>query len=150
MKNNKGVTLTSVIIYIIGLAIIIGIIANLTSFFYKNIDVSEINNDTITQYTKFSSIFITEINKENNYVIDCKTIDTNEQKTSYIIFSTGNQYTFKNNSIYKNKIKICENIDFCDFSYIFEDSIYKIKVDFKTKSIDMTGDNAIIYNLKTI
>lgn len=150
MKNNKGVTLTSVIIYIIGLAITIGIIANLTSFFYKNIDVSEINNDTVTQYTKFSSIFITEINTENNYVIDCKTSNINEEKTSYIIFATGNQYTFKNNAIYKNKIKICQNIDDCDFSYVFEDSIYKIKVDFKTKSIDMTGNDAIIYNLKTI
>lgn len=147
MKNNRGVTLTSVIIYIIGMAIVIGIISTLTSFFYKNIDISAINDDSGTQYTKFSSIFLEEINKENNYVIDCKTIVENDKKTSYIIFSDGNQYTFKNNSIYKNKIKICQNIDDCDFSYSFVDSTYKIKVNFKTKSIDMTGDNAVIYNL---
>lgn len=147
MKNNRGVTLTSLIIYIIGMAIVIGVISTLTSFFYKNIDVSKINDDSGTQYTKFSSVFLEEINKENNYVIDCKTVVENDKKTSYIIFSTGNQYTFKNNSIYKNKIKICQNIDDCDFSYSFIDSIYKIKVNFKTKSIDMTGDNAVIYNL---
>lgn len=147
MKNNSGVTLTSVIIYIIGMAIVIGVISTLTSFFYKNIDISEINDDSTTQYTKFSSIFLEETNKENNYVIDCKTVVENDKKTSYIIFSTGNQYTFKNNSIYKNKIKICQNIDDCDFSYSFVDSIYKIKVNFKNKSIDMTGDNAVIYNL---
>ena len=147
MKNNRGVTLTSILIYVIGMAIVIGIISSLTSFFYKNIDVSEINDDSATQYTKFSSIFLEEINKENNAVIDCKTTTENGEKISYIIFYTGNQYTFKNNSIYKNKIKICQNIDDCDFSYSFVDSIYKIKVNFKTKTIDMTGDNAVVYNL---
>lgn len=147
MENNRGITLTSLIIYVIGMAIIIGVISALTTYFYKNIDVSEINDDSTTQYTKFSSIFLEETNKENNYVVDCKTVVENEQKTSYIIFATGNQYTFKNNAIYKNKIKICQNIDDCDFSYTFVDSVYKIKVDFKTKNIDMTGDNAVTYNL---
>lgn len=147
MKNNRGITLTSLIIYIIGMAIIIGVISTLTTFFYKNIDISEINDDSTTQYTKFSSIFLEETNKENNYVVDCKTVVENEQKISYIIFSAGNQYTFKNNAIYKNKIKICQNIEDCDFSYSFVDSVYKIKVNFKTKNIDMTGDNAVIYNL---
>lgn len=147
MKNNRGVTLTSIIIFVIGLAITIGTVASLTSFFYKNIDISAIEDNTAIQYTKFSSIFLSEIKNENNSVIDCKTIIENEEKISYIIFATGNQYTFKNNCIYKNKIKICENIEDCDFSYSFVDSIYKIKVNFKTTSIDMTGDNAVTYNL---
>lgn len=148
MKNNKGVTLTSVIIYVIGMAIVIGTISTLTSFFYNNIEISEINDDSASQYTKFSSIFLEEINKENNSIIDCKTITENNEKVSYIIFYTGNQYTFKNNSIYKNKNKICQNIEDCDFSYSFEDSVYKIKVNFKTKTIDMTGNSAVVYNLK--
>lgn len=149
MKNNRGITLTSLIIYLIGMVIVIGIIATLTSFFYKNINIQDIYYDTTTQYTKFSSIFSDEINTENNFVIDCKTSMDNGIKISYIIFSSGNQYTFnsENNSIYKNKIKICENVDDCDFSYSFIDSKYSIKVSFKDKSIDMTGDNAIVYNL---
>ena len=149
MKNNKGITLTSLIIYLIGMTIVVGTIATLTSFFYKNINVEDINDDTSTQYTKFSSIFSDEINIENNAVIDCKTSMENGIKISYIIFSSGNQYTFnsENNSIYKNKIKICEKVDDCDFSYLFVDSKYAIKVNFKTKSIDMTGDNAVLYSL---
>lgn len=148
MKNNKGITLTSLIIYVIGMTIVVGIIATLTSFFYKNIDIENINNDTIAEYTKFTSVFTNEINQENNRVIDCKTTE-NEQKISYIIFSSGNQYTFQssNKSIYKNKIKICENIEDCDFIYNFVDSKYKITVNFKTKDIDMTGNNAMTYTL---
>ena len=66
---------------------------------------------------------------------------------SYIVFSSGNQYTFMNNSIYKNNIKICKNIQDCDFSYIYNYPNYKITVNFKTETIDMTGTNAITYKL---
>lgn len=145
MKKNKGITLTSLIIYVIGMTIMVATIATLTSFFYKNIDIGEITSDT-TQYTKFSSILSEEINTQHNSVIDCKALTDG---VSYIIFSSGNQYTFNENSksIYKNNVKICDNIEICDFSYTFIDSKYKIKVNFKTESIDMSGDNAIVYNL---
>lgn len=149
MKNNNGITMTSLIIYVIAILIVLGTMANLTSFFYKNIDIEEMQDDSSTQYTKFSSIFSEEINNENNYVIDSKTLIQDNIKQSYIIFSSGNQYTFisENNCIYKNEIKICENIEDCDFSYFLKDSKYIIKVNFKTKTIDMTGDNAINYSL---
>lgn len=145
MKSNKGITLISLITYIIGLTIVLALIATLTSFFYKNISVKDINSDT-TQYTKFSSIFLEETSNKKNYVIDCKSVTDG---VSYIIFSSGNQYTFDENSrtIYKNNIKICDNVEICDFSYTFVDSTYKIKVNFKTSNIEMLGDNAIIYNL---
>lgn len=148
MKNNKGITLISLIIYVIAMTIVIGIIATLTSFFYKNINIEDINNDT-TQFTKFSSIFLDEINKEKNIIIDCKTSLQNGLKVSYIVFSSGNQYTFKseNNCIYKNKIKICNNINDCDFSYLLIDSKYEIKVNFRTEDINMTGENAMVYTI---
>jgi len=57
MRNNKGVTLTSLIIYVIGMVIVVGIISTLTSFFYKNINIEGISDNGSTQYTKFSSIF---------------------------------------------------------------------------------------------
>ena len=146
MNNNKGITLISLMIYVIGMTIILGIIATITSFFYNNVNIEDLNEDTTTQYTKFSSIFLEEINTENNKVIECKTLVENDEQINYIIFSSGNQYTFnsKSKSIYKNKIKICKNIDNCEFSYTFGDSKYKIKVKFKAKNID----NEIEYILK--
>ena len=150
MKNNKGITLTSLIIYVIGMVIVVATISTLTSYFYKNINIEAISDDSATQYTKFSSIFLDEINKTSNTVIDCQTLQEDENKISYIIFSSGNQYTYKseNNSIYKNKIKICSNIDNCDFSYTFGDSKYSVKVNLKTGNIDMKGENAITYIMK--
>ena len=146
MKNNRGITLTSLIIYVIGMVIVVSLIATLTTFFYKNVNVDNISKDT-TQYTKFSNLFLDEINKKDNDIVECK---TTEQKISYIIFSDGNQYTYKaeNKSVYKNKIKICKDVEECEFSYIYVDSIYQIKINFKTSSVNMTGDNAISYNMK--
>ena len=73
MKNNRGITLTSVIIYVIGLIVVVGTISTITTYFYKNIKVDEINDDSNTQYTQFSSVFLKEINKEGNYVVETKT-----------------------------------------------------------------------------
>lgn len=148
MKSNSGITLTSLIIYVIGMVIVVSIISTLTAFFYKNIDIAGIDNTT-SQYTKFSSIFLDEINRENNKVVECKTFLEDDNKISYIVFSSGNQYTFKseNCSVYRNRIKICENVEDCEFTCWFIDSDFRVKVDFKTKNIDMSGDNAIIYNL---
>lgn len=149
IRNTNGITLTSVIIYVIGMVLVVGIISTLTSFFYKNVNIEDINNET-AQYTKFSSIFLDEINGENNYVIDCKSIDELEGNVSYIIFATGNQYTFmkENNTVYKNQIKICEGVQTCDFSYKFINSEYVIKIDFKTDNMDRTGEKALKYTLK--
>lgn len=130
MKNEKGITLTSLIIYVIGMIVVLATIANLTSFFYKNINIEDANYDSTTQYTKFSSLFLEETNNKDNYIIDCK--------SNYIIFASGNQYTYtnENNCIYKNNIKICENVEDCNFSCTFVDSKYQIKVKFKTSIID--------------
>lgn len=148
VKNNKGITLTSLIIYIIGMTIAVALISTLMSFFTKNIKLGDINNDT-TQYTKFSSVFSDEINNKNNIIVDCQTSGSGNGKVSYIVFSSGNQYTFmgKNNAIYKNNIKICKDVEDCDFTYKFIDSKYAITVNFKTNNIDLTGTDAITYNL---
>lgn len=153
MKSNKGITLTSLIVYVIGMTIMVATIATLTSFFYKNIDVEDLNSDT-NQYTKFTSVLSKEINRKDNSIIDCKQLkddndDNDDIIVSYIIFSSGNQFTFnrESHSIYKNNVKICDNVDMCVFSYEYTDSKYKIKVSLKTTNIDKTGENAIEYIL---
>lgn len=150
MKSEKAITLTSLIIYVIGMVITIGTISTITTFFYKNINVNSESTKTTTQYTKLSSIFVEEINRKENNVVESKTYSDNQKEISYIIFSSGNQYTFKeeNNSIYKNNIKICENVDQCQFSHEYKDSQYIIKVNLKIGNLDKTGENAIIYNIK--
>ena len=59
-KNQKGITLVSLMVYLIGLIAIIGIVAVLTSFYSKNVatmnDTSEVNSE----FNKFDAKMIQE------------------------------------------------------------------------------------------
>ncbi len=109
MRSQKGITLTSLIIYIIVMLITISIISVFSSFFYKNVD--EIGNkvEPSAEITRFNSFFVSDINKTtNSKVLECyKSQDLSE---SYVILEDGTQYTYKHGGIYRGKVKICDNI----------------------------------------
>lgn len=108
MKSNSGLTITSIIIYVIAMVIVIGIVATITSFFYSNINNTNESSNNISEITKFHMYFLEETTKQDNQI--AKIGDTS------ISFTTGNAFTFQDNSIYFNYIKICENIDNVQFS----------------------------------
>lgn len=115
MKSERGVTITSVLIYIIALTAVVFIVGRITTYFYKNMNTVTGNAVANAEYTKFNSYFTDEINIEGNRVVEC---DLTDEGNSYIIFSvSGNQYTFQNNSIYRNKTKISDDVEDCTFGY---------------------------------
>jgi len=102
MKSCRGVTTTSLIIYVIAMLMVIGIIATINSFFYTNVMNLEDSSANISEITKFNMYFLQEVKNDNNTIVNL-----NENS---IVFSTGNAFTFQDNSIYYNNIRICENI----------------------------------------
>ena len=108
MNSSRGVTTTNLIIYVIAMLIVIGIIANITSFFYTNVTNLEDNSSNVSEITKFNMYFLQEVKNSNNDIIT-----VNE---SSITFLTGNTFTFQDNSIYMNSSKISENIKDLKFS----------------------------------
>lgn len=142
MKSEKGITLTSLIAYIIGMVLIISIMSVLTTNFYKNVNniIMEINPST--EFTKFSSYFSSEVNKYNIKVLECK--ETSAQ--NYIVFDNGIQYTYipDNKSIYHNQIKICRGVEFCVFTNHIENGKDVIKI--KMKIGEKEYNNSYILN----
>ena len=149
MKKEKGVTLISVIVYVIGLLIVVGVISTLTGFFYKNVNINTDNTEITKQFTKFNSYFTSEINEKDIYVLEVKTSGETPTTTSYIAFSNGVTYTFseENKSIYRNQVKICTNVDRCLFSYDFIEQKYIVYVDLKIGNLERTGNNILTYTL---
>lgn len=115
MQTEKGITLISITIYVIVMLIIVSVMTVLTSYFYKNIDIRSVSADLNQQYTKFNAYFTQEVNKKGNQLLE---INSKDDQQSYMIFSSGNQYTYipKNQGIYKNQVKIAQNITGCTFS----------------------------------
>lgn len=122
MKNNKGITLTSLIIYVLVLLIVVTIVANITSFFYSNIVNAKENSQNIATITKFNMYFTKDVKKIGNRVV------STGQNGKYIKFTSGNTYTFQNNAIYFNNIKICDNVTNAQFgiSLVNDDTIVSV------------------------
>lgn len=132
MKSNKGITLTSLVIYVIAMSIVVATLGTLTSYFYNNVDELDADTNSAMTYTEFNTYFSKEINTKENYPL----LITSE----YIVFSkTGNQYTFKNKSIYQNQVKICSNIEYCTFEVSKTDESTEI-VDLVKVYIKTAGD----------
>lgn len=110
MKSEKGITLMVLMIYVIVLCFVIGILATVSSFFYSNTSYLVENSEAISEYNKFNMYFIEDV--KNNKDID-------EITDHRIVFSDGTTYTYKknpDNSIYRNKVKICSDVAYCSFS----------------------------------
>ncbi len=108
MRRDAGLTTTSIIIYVIAMLMVIGIIASITSFFYSNVNNVSENSNNLSEITKFHMYFLEETTKEDNSIY--------EIKDNSITFATGNTFTFQNNSIYFNHIKICEKVSNLQFA----------------------------------
>lgn len=130
MKSEKGVTLTSLIIYVIAMSIIIATVATITNYYYGNIKGLSKRTEVSKEYTKFSSYLINEINEKNNHVLT-EMLDSNKEK---IIFSNGNQFLYTNNAIYFNKIKICKDVTSCQFEYDESNNKIKVTIQFNGKT----------------
>ena len=134
MQTEKGVTLISVTIYIIVMLIIVAVISVLTSYFYTNIDINSANENLNQQYTKFNSYFIQEVNKKGNELLEIGETENSSGNgiQKYIIFSSGNQYTYipENQSVYRNRAKIAKGIKQCEFKLDVENYKNVIKVTF--------------------
>ncbi len=108
MKSNRGVTTTSLIIYVIAMTIVIGIIATINSFFYSNVMNLEDGSSNIAELTKFNMYFLEDTKKSNNDIV--------KLSNNSITFSSGNTFTFQDNAIYLNNIRICEDVQNLQFS----------------------------------
>ena len=62
MNSNKGITLISLIVYIIVLLIVIGMISTFTKYFYKNADEIVISNNSSENYSRFITYLTDDVN----------------------------------------------------------------------------------------
>jgi len=66
MKANKGITLISLITYVIILSIVIGTSSILIRYFYINTEETVISKKTADQYSRFITYLTDDINSRKN------------------------------------------------------------------------------------
>lgn len=132
MKSQKGITLISLTIYVIVMAIVIGVIAIVTGVFFKSLQQSNFYTDPIAEYTAFNSFFSEEVNHSGLKILNCE--------DNYVAFDNGIVYTFseENQGIYRNQVKICKDIEECTFSETIKNGKQVVEVRIKAGSQDRT------------
>lgn len=109
MRSNKGITLTSLIIYIIVFSIVIGTVSMITGMFTSNFDYAIIESTSHEQYTRFTTYLTDDLNSIN---LDEVTV---KQPLEYIQITfkdgTRHQYVFEERNIYYKSIKEDGNIE---------------------------------------
>ena len=66
MKSNKGITIITLIIYVIALTVVIGTASMLMRYFYRNADETLISKDSTSQYSRFLAYITDDINSRQN------------------------------------------------------------------------------------
>ena len=159
MKSQKGVTLMSLLIYVVGFLMVAGIIGGVTTFFYSNYSFLDEKVSVSSEYNKLNLCFVEETNKKDNtvfsiypeflsgasstdsteYYILPKIETTCKSKFNvFIVFSDENFIGWKKNEkiIYYNQNVLCNNVD--DFKinkeYKNGKEIISVFVKFDTKS----------------
>ena len=148
MKSERGITLISITIYVIVMTLLVALISIITNYFYKNVNISSKQEEINNQYTKFVSYFSEEVNNPENKILEVKTENgETDNKISYIIFSSGNQYTFvkQNKAIYQGKVKIASFIKDCDF-ILENETTLKVNITFEGEELDIVRMNT--FNMK--
>lgn len=117
MKSNKGVTFTSLIIYILGLITIVGIIGSFSGYFFNNVNTMILKNTTEEQYSKILSYLTKDINdkhitevKANANEIDCLIIKFEDGMEHQYINKEGCIYYINVDENNKVKIVLCNNV----------------------------------------
>lgn len=123
--NARGITLTSLVIYMTIMFVILALIMRVTTYYTNNIkDVADITFET--EFEKFNMYMLQETKKSDNRVIGIA--------NNSITFSDGNTLSFQDENldgegeIYFNDIKICEFVNECSFTVINDNQTSKTSV----------------------
>ncbi len=152
MSKERGITTTTVIVYVIAVIIAIGTLATISTYSYRQINKTLAKNSDAKSYTTFMSFFIQDIQTKNNSVNgtseQVQKEDGTEYTSSQINFANGNEYVYsaKDKIIYRNYVKVCEGVDYCKFyTQQVSNGMTMVKIDFKIGDFQKMGQDALTF-----
>lgn len=110
MREEKGISLISLVVYIIGMIVVMAVVGTLLSFYNNNVVSMNDTADVNMELNKFIAKMIEETKEAGNQVMDIS------DKT--VRFKSGNTYTYGDNRIYENTIVVSNYVK--DFSVNLE------------------------------
>lgn len=108
MKSERGITLTSLVIYVIVLTILVSGLSLLSGFFFSNMSLIKDQDQYAPEFNKFAMFFIGDVKNNKSATV------TDTQ----VVFEDGTKYEYKESekAIYRNDKKIAKKIQSIKFT----------------------------------
>ncbi len=128
MKNEKGITLITLILYVILMTFVVALISAVSSSFYASVNEFDHESESAVAFSKFNMYFVNDIKRDDVSIV--------ENTDTYIVLSypaeDGNteevvEYSVQNRALYRNKVKICDDVEEISIS-VKEDKIIEINI----------------------
>jgi len=146
MKSNRGVTLTSLIVYIIVFTIVIGTVATLSGYFTSNTDEVVITTNSSEQYTRLTTYLSNDLNSINYSNIN---VGQDNIEVTFVDGSS-HQYVYNNNIIYyisKQEVQVDKTITLCkevtNYSFTIDEENKKLKISITIDGITYQNNYSI-------
>ena len=141
MRKNQGITLTSLVVYIISLLVLVGTMATLTKYFYKNLDEVTIENKVSAEYIEFTNYLTNDTNSQNIENVFLRE-DGKKVTIKFTDFSA-HRYQIEEGSIYYveikdneliKKIRICRDVDDENSNFSLSNNILQTNIKFNNEN----------------
>jgi len=146
MKSNKGITLISLIIYIIVFMIVITTVATISGYFTKNTDDVVISANSSEQYTRLTTYLTNDLNSINYKSINIR----GDYIDITFLDNSSHQYVFNNNKIYyisykdreiDKELTLCNQVT--DYSLAIDEEKSKLKISITIDGITYNNNYSI-------
>lgn len=134
MKSQKGVTMVTLVIYVSSFVLITGIVGAITTYFYNNMKLMDVNISSNAEYNKLNLYMANKTHKDGVQIL--------KYGEDYITFleldGSKNTFVRKGDILYYNTYKLCGNVE--DFKVSVDDSTAKtvLSVLFKVSGTSYT------------
>ena len=102
MKKERGITLISLVVYVIVMSIMLVVISSIINQFYQNTDSIEASTEQILAFNTFNTYFLKEVKTKGNSI--------DHMQDTYVLFKTGNSFSYADGKLYYNKMQICQDV----------------------------------------
>lgn len=134
MKNEKGITIISLVIYVILLTFAVAGISAITSSFYGNVNELDADSKGAVAFSKVNMYILKDVKSEGVELV----ADSSESKFSLSIKGETVRYRVQNSSLYRNNVKICDDVQEARLEGKKEGDLSTITLYLKIKNYEKT------------
>lgn len=120
MRNERGITLIALIIYVILMTFVVAGISAITTSFYGNMNLMDETSESAVAFSKFNMYFINDIKSKN---VKIATSDSGGSGTSLTMSMTNDKgkiqtvtYAVRDDGIYRENVKVCDKVKSAEFT----------------------------------